>query len=237
MARLQRRDRTRFALVSQRRCRQLSSVISACQSGVTLLGCRIKTYLRWTLSKALKLTVLCHGATMDQRAVRFPADEPLLPGELVKLRELALANAWPARCISAPEWRTRQTVDALGIGYALEPRLKDIDFGEWSGRTLDEIAETKPSAMQSWLADPSAAPHGGESICELLERVGVWMEDMREMRGHVLLVTHPSVIRAIILFVLEAPLSSFWNLDVQHLSVSDIRSDGRRWTIRSLFTA
>jgi broad specificity phosphatase PhoE len=235
MARLQRRDRTRIALVSQRRCIQLSSVILACQSVAVLLDCLTQTYLRLYLSKTLKLSILCHGATMDRSMLRFPADEPPLPEDIEKTR--VMRSLFPDFCkvFSGPEARTRLTADELGLDYLIEPRLRDLNFGHWSGQTLDEITESDPSAMQSWLADPSVAPHGGESICELLERVDGWMEDVKEMRGHVVLVTHPSVVRAIILFVLEAPLSSFWKLDVQHLSVSDIRSDGRRWTIRALF--
>jgi hypothetical protein len=46
-------------------------------------------------------------------------------------------------------------------------------------------------------------------------------------------VTHPVVIQAAMLAILGAPAPAFRNIDVAPLTALDIRSDGRRWAIRS----
>ena len=47
----------------------------------------------------------------------------------------------------------------------MEPRLADLDCGRWRGETLDSI---QPEELEVWLTDPGQAPHGGESIVDLL---------------------------------------------------------------------
>ncbi len=54
------------------------------------------------------------------------------------------------------------------------------------------------------------------------------------MGGRVLAVTHPSVIRAAIVRVLEAPPETFWRIDVTPFSIADLRGNKGRWTLRAL---
>ncbi|MGC4853528.1 histidine phosphatase family protein [Micromonospora sp. DT4] len=46
----------------------------------------------------------------------------------------------------------------------VEAALADCDYGEWTGRALQEIAATRPDALREWLTAPDAAPHGGEAV-------------------------------------------------------------------------
>ncbi len=48
-------------------------------------------------------------------------------------------------------------------------------------------------------------------------------------RGHTIAITHASVIRTAIAHVLGAPLAASWKIDIEPLSITDFRSDGRRW--------
>jgi broad specificity phosphatase PhoE len=45
-------------------------------------------------------------------------------------------------------------------------------------------------------------------------------------------VTHAAVIRAAVIGVLGAPPQSFWRIDVEPMSLVDLRSDKRRWALR-----
>ena len=47
-------------------------------------------------------------------------------------------------------------------------------------------------------------------------------------------VTHAAVIRAAIVHVIEAGPKSFWRIDVLPLSLTDLRTNGRRWVFRSM---
>lgn len=178
---------------------------------------------------AMRVTLLCHAALVRQVEVGFPADEPVDPAKL----ESIPAPGRFDRLLSAPELRARQTADALGPDAIIEPALRDGDYGTWRGRSLGEIGAADPAGTAAWLADPAAAPHGGESIVDLLRRVGGWLDAGLEP-GHTVGVTHPAVIRAAVVHALGAPPAAFWRVDVAPLSLVDLRHNAGRWTLRAL---
>jgi broad specificity phosphatase PhoE len=110
--------------------------------------------------------------------------------------------------------------------------LRDCNYGRWSGRELDKVQSEEPDKVAIWLTDPAAAPHGGESILKLVDRVGGWLRE-QGCAGHVIAVTHPAVIRAAIVYALETPLQSFWRIDIAPLSLTDLRLNGKMWALRS----
>ncbi|AZL72323.1 histidine phosphatase family protein [Pseudomonas oryziphila] len=158
--------------------------------------------------KPTHLTLICHARTEAQRVGRFALDdEPLLeaPGPL---GELSTA----ARYLSAPELRARQTAE--GLAATVDEGLRDCDLGSWKGMPLKQLDE---QALQLWLIEPQAAPHGGESIAALCQRVAQWM-DSALAEGEWIAITHPFVIRAAMLHALGAPLASFQRIDVPPLA-------------------
>jgi broad specificity phosphatase PhoE len=134
--------------------------------------------------------------------------------------------------LSGPESRVQQTAAALGLLFEVSDELRDCDYGAWQGRELDEIQSSEPDNVLAWLTDVAATPHGGESISELIDRVGRWFK-AQSGAGHIIAVTHPAVIRAAIVCVLEAPPQAFWRIDIAPLSLTDLRFNGRVWTLRS----
>jgi len=158
--------------------------------------------------KPTQLTLICHARTEAQRVGRFAGiDEPLLGPAPV------LAGLPPsARCLTAPELRARQTAE--GLPATVDEALRDCDLGSWQGLPLKQLNQAQ---LQAWLADPHAAPHGGESIAALCQRVASWMDNLPPAREWVA-VTHPWVIRAALLHALGAPLQCFHPIDVTPLA-------------------
>jgi broad specificity phosphatase PhoE len=180
-----------------------------------------------------RLTLICHGATAATRSGAFPADEPLEKRALARAAALQPTLRWADRAWTSPALRARQTAAALGLDAAEEPALREVDHGRWAGRRLEEVQVAESQAVIAWLADPGAAPHGGEALSDLLHRVGSWLDGRAGDGGRGTAVTHAAVIRAAILHVLEAPASSFWRLDIAPLSVTTLSHDGRRWAWRA----
>jgi broad specificity phosphatase PhoE len=178
-----------------------------------------------------RLTLICHGSTDAVRAAAFPKDEPLDPHG--KIAATQLAGSLPAvdRCWASPELRTRQTADALGLSADIQPTLRECDYGRWSGITLAEVVAYEPDAADSWLRDPAAAPHGGESILELMRRVADWLADESARDQRSIVITHPTIVRAAIVLVMEAPAQSFWRVDVRPMSVTRLSGQGGRWNL------
>ena len=82
-------------------------------------------------------------------------------------------------CWTGAELRARQTAEALGLSASVQPMLRECDYGRWAGKSLNKIAAHEPAAVDAWLNDPAAAPHGGESILDLIRRVANWLADER----------------------------------------------------------
>jgi broad specificity phosphatase PhoE len=111
--------------------------------------------------------------------------------------------------------------------------LRDCDYGRWAGKKYSEIVADEPDAANYWLHDPAAVPHGGESFLDLTRRVANWLADEKARDQRSIAVTHPTIIRATIVHVMDAPLQSFWRVDIGPLSVTRLSSNGGVWKISS----
>lgn len=180
-----------------------------------------------------RLTLICHGATAATRAAAFSDDEPLEPKALAAATALAGHVRRHDLALASPALRARQTAHAMGLDAGADAGLRDWDMGAWRGRSLATLHAEDPDALAAWRGDPAAAPHGGESLNALAARVAGWLGQVDMGAGHVVAVTHAAVVRAVLLAVLEAPPSAFWRLDVLPLSLTDLRTDGSRWTLRA----
>lgn len=160
--------------------------------------------VKWRLGMGVTLTLICHASTQAVREAAFPADEPLEPQGLAKASALAPAMRRVDTAWTSPALRARQTANALGLIATAVPALRDIDFGTWSGRSIHEIKAVAPEALAIWMHDCAAAPHGGESIVEMLARVTSWFETIGPAQGRIVAVTHAAIMRAAILLALDA---------------------------------
>ncbi|WP_053268640.1 histidine phosphatase family protein [Pseudomonas chlororaphis] len=180
---------------------------------------------------ATRLTLICHARTVAQKLACFPLDEPLEMDWQAQAGSRAAAFKRAPRLLSAPEQRARQTAALYGASVETVPALRDCDMGRWQGLSIDDLHREQPEALQTWLADSHSAPHGGESVAQLCERVAAWLAALSEQPGHVLAVTHPRVIRAALLHVMQCPLASFNAIDVEPLAQVELRFNGR-WRLR-----
>jgi broad specificity phosphatase PhoE len=179
-----------------------------------------------------RLTLISHAPTEALRSASFPLDEPLTEPDREKISALHWSPPRTQQILVAPELRARQTAEALGLSAEPTPDLRDCDYGSWSGFTFSDIASLKSEEVTLWLADVAAAPHGGESILQLMERVARWLGEQRH-HDHTLAITHPAVIRSAILCALEAPPQAFWRIDIAPLTITDLRWNETTWTLRA----
>jgi broad specificity phosphatase PhoE len=145
-----------------------------------------------------------HGETDWNRERRWQGqtDTPLNDTGRAQARELAerLALDPPAAIVASDLARARETAELLaarlGLPVALEPRLREIDVGEWSGLTMAEVEERYPEGLQRRL-DGGVGWEHGETYLELRARVVAALHDVAaadEGRA-VVAVTHGGCIR------------------------------------------
>ena len=138
------------------------------------------------------------------------------------------------RYLTSPALRATQTAEILKLNAHVEPMLRDCDYCRWMGRSFDEVRTQEPEAVAEWMQNPGAAPHGGESILALMERVATWLDAQSGVSGQTVAVTHASVIRAAIIHAIEAGPRSFWRIDVAPLSLTRLSSNSGRWNLVSI---
>jgi broad specificity phosphatase PhoE len=169
--------------------------------------------------------------TTAPRAARFPLDDGVEPGALDGTPPVAVGDA--EGCRHGPERRCVETARALGLESApLEP-LRGWDLGSWAGRAVADVAAVEPDALAVWRRDPSAAPHGGETLTDFLGRVAAWMEQPSECE-RVVAVADASVVRAAVVHAMDAEWRAFWHLDVTPLSISALSRGRGMWRVRYL---
>jgi len=180
-----------------------------------------------------RVSLINHGATTATARAAFPLDEELQDRSAISTVQAGSALPKAARLGTSPARRARQTADALGLRCSEAAPLRDLDCGRWAGRDVREIEKEEPAAVAAWLTDPEVAPHGGESIADVLRRVGGWLDGEAAIGGRTVAITHAAVIRVAIIHAIGAPLTSFWHLDIAPLTLADLRHDGARWTLRA----
>ena len=177
-----------------------------------------------------RLLLVAHAPTPALRRAVFGRDDDLDEGGT--RAALALRDTVPnarGRWWCGPSRAAEQTAWALGAEPSVEPALADCSYGDWTGFSLDEIAGADPGAVRSWLSDPEAAPHAGESLAALTRRVGAWLEAQAGERG--VAVVHPVVVRAALAHALGLPPAAVWQLDVAPLAMARLDHRSGRWRL------
>ncbi|MEV6868322.1 bifunctional RNase H/acid phosphatase [Streptosporangium subroseum] len=195
---------------------------------------------RGATTVATSLLLLRHGETPLSVERRFSGlgDPELTPNGI------AQAEAAAARLsrkpynlqviVSSPLRRARVTAEIVaaraGLEVVVEEGLRETDFGDWEGYTFTEIQRRWPDELAAWLADPSAAPPGGESFGVVAQRVEATRDLLLERyEGKtVLVVSHVTPIKMLLRLALLAPLAALYrmHLDLAALSLVEYYADG-----------
>lgn len=109
--------------------------------------------------------------------------------------------------------------DRLGITAAIDPRWRELDFGEWDGLHAAEIDET---ALRAFWNDPDASPPpGGERWSTLVARVGAAIGELAPVPT--LVVTHGGAMRAALHLLCGFDQRQLWAFDLPYAALLSLR--------------
>jgi len=140
---------------------------------------------------------------------------------------------------SSPLERALETARLISASVALppvpDPRLVELDYGQWEGKTLAEIRENDPKTFRAWDANPAqVAPPGGESGLEAQQRIVSFLDFLaaKHPQGHVLVTSHKTVCRLAICYALGMPPSEYRRrLILDNAAMSIIQSRTYGWQL------
>jgi broad specificity phosphatase PhoE len=169
-----------------------------------------------------------------------PLCEPTLLEQAPMYRALAARLPRPADWLVTPLSRTRRTAETIfAHGYpradlGVEPDLIEQALGEWQGLRHHELPEKlvhPPHAF--WPLAGDEQPPGGESMREVIVRVGAAMErlaDSHAGRG-VVIVSHGGAIRGAIAHALRIGADNALHMSIQNLSLTRLQHTPSGWRV------
>jgi probable phosphoglycerate mutase len=146
-----------------------------------------------------------------------------------------LARVPLAGIYSSPLERTRETAEAIAarqagapgrtVAVEVVPELLELDFGDWTGRTLAELDGDERWRAFNRFRSSTRIP-GGELIVEVQARAVGALERLiqRHPAATVAVVSHGDVLRAMLAYYLGVPLDLMARLTVDPASVSIVRA-------------
>ena len=111
------------------------------------------------------------------------------------------------------------------LPITVEKNLREISFGDWEGRNIDEVWQKEQSSVEAWGQDPVACPPpNGEAADVFYHRVVMAFENvLTQCAGqHSLLISHGGVMRALLVYVLGMPVKEMNRFDVPFACFSRI---------------
>jgi broad specificity phosphatase PhoE len=181
---------------------------------------------------ALTLYFIRHGETEYSRTGGFcgSLDPELTPEGLQMAEAFGAAYSkldWTAAYVS-PMKRTIATAkplcDAVGIEMQLRDGLREIEYGEWEGKTQDYVKENDSDNYIHWMTEPAwNAPPGGETAVQIASRSELVISEItaKHESGNVLVVSHKATLRIILCGLLGIDLGRYRDrIDMPAASVS-----------------
>ena len=177
----------------------------------------------------LEILLIRHGQTDWNRERRVMGDHPIgLNAEgrqQVENLSKLLSNVSFDALYCSPLMRTRESAEILNMERKLpireEADLREIEYGEWVGKTFQEIRES--DGFESYYRFPER-PVGitGESLVAVCQRAAGLLEKLRSewKEGRIACVTHADWVKCAILHTLKMPMNHLYQFRIDNASVS-----------------
>lgn len=128
------------------------------------------------------------------------------------------------RCIATGE----AIAAACDVQSQILPDLYDIDYGAWQWKTHDEVRQCEPDAFELWKKFPEQMQMPkGESLQQVLVRATQALSTiLKDYEGEtIVMVSHDSVNRVLLLHMLGLPLSKYWAIKQDPCCINEIEFD------------
>lgn len=175
------------------------------------------------------IDLMRHGEPVGGIRYRGQIDDPLsdtgwrqMRAALGKERPWDLIISSPlSRCLAFAEDLSRDS----GLPLEIDARLQEIGFGEWQGKTREEITQYDPGLVQRFYRDPTTyRPDGAEGLAEFRSRIVEAVNDIlnRHSGQHILVICHAGTIRMVLGHILDIPLSNLFRIKVANARLTRI---------------
>lgn len=184
---------------------------------------------------ALTVLGMRHGEVLNPKGVIYAGLDGYGLSDAGRAQAQAVAEALRGRTLAglyaSPLDRAMQTAgfiaEVTGAEVVPDDRLYEWrHWQQWAGLTWDELRTKGREAWELYTTDPGAVTEG-ESLEQLADRFGSWLEDVRRehAEGLVIGVTHLEGLRATLLRALGRPASHLFQVEIGLAGVVRLHPD------------
>lgn len=178
----------------------------------------------------LDIIMIRHGETEDNILKILSRDDTKLSDrgkeQIKRTREL-LKDFTFDKVYYSPLGRAKETLDILGLDGNPDVRIREINFGIFTGYTYDELLEKYPEETKLWLDDPNTYNISeGESLNIVYDRVKNFLEEKAKLDEDIVLVVHDGIIRLALCWIFDNPnLFLKFKIDNGSINIISIEDD------------
>ena len=169
--------------------------------------------------------IVRHGQTdlNSARVLQGRSDNPLnAEGEAQALAAGALFLERGVRfdyVYSSPLKRAIRTAELIAPGCRIvtDERLIEMDYGPYEGASLKE----PPAEIITFFSDfkNNPAPEGMEQLSEVTGRAGLFLEDIKDLQGNILISTHAIAMKGLLEYLTPNSDGAYWSTHIGNCEV------------------
>ncbi|UCC57457.1 MAG: alpha-ribazole phosphatase family protein [Gammaproteobacteria bacterium] len=176
-----------------------------------------------------------HGEPVGGRRYRGQIDDALSEKGWEQMWNAVDTDPDWQQIVSSPLQRcsafAASLAESLALPLQVESRFMEVGFGDWEGKTRDELDRLDPGQIGRFYRDPvNNRPPGAEPLEKFTDRVlTAFREILKRFSGQsVLVVAHAGVIRVILAHALDMPFSTMYRINVPNAGISRISTHPER---------
>jgi alpha-ribazole phosphatase len=180
---------------------------------------------------SVHLDLLRHGETKLGGGFRGRLNDALTEIGWQQMRAAVVDRGPWDRIVSSPLHRcadfATELADQHRLALEFEPDLRELDFGEWEGRSPADLMVDQSEALGRFWSDPYGfTPPGGEPVATFEARILQGIERLidRCPGERVLLVTHGGVMRMLLAHARGLPREQLLQVEVGHGDLFGVRT-------------
>lgn len=144
-----------------------------------------------------------------------------IEGEGINLKKILVISSPLKRCV--------KLATALNVSFKIDPRIKELDLGDWEMKLMSSIEKNEIEKWQDNLMEYKVP--NGESNKDFLKRLNGFLKDILKFKQDVLLVAHAGSINAMISILTKEPfdklVKNYWE-KIKHGSLTSIKLNEKK---------
>ena len=176
--------------------------------------------------------IIRHGKTELNKAkvLQGRSDFPLNEEGIRQAEEAAarLGDVTFAHVYSSPLSRAVQTAEIVApqIRPVIDERLIEMDYGPYEGTDLTHLSPELLTFFSDFIHNP--APEGMEQLSSVIGRAGAFLEDIRQLRGNILISTHAIAMKGLLEYLTPESQGRYWSKYIGNCAIYIATNAGGR---------